>query len=1706
MSSRARLRPISISIVLALVFSAVLVTPALADGDAPPADEAVPVEDGGDVSDPAGSDGLAEPSDAVEPTVEPVPTDVAEPTAEPAPTETVVRMDPPDAPAEVTPTEPLAELPDGTTVAVVGEDGAMLPLASAEAAEILATGDPVWCPTGVLPGGAACSTGYMSLAALVASFVPSGSGVIWIEGGVDPSAGGVTISGSGNWAAAAAYALTLQGGWNGVGTTTIDTADPSVFNTNLSIIDWNAPVTLNDIVITGAPGPSLALEVETAGKVALTRVKVNSNGAGARIDNTSGTADVAVSKGEFSANASGNGLDVYSNGAITLADLVANGNNGIGARLDNSSAAAPKSVTMTSGALEASHNGGSGLEVYSIGSITLKDIEAIGNTFNGAYLDNAIFYPVGGITVNGTSYFDGNAYSGLEVHSTGDITIKEWDSVNNGQHGVLLVNGYVGGTGNVTAGTTRLYWCNSEVNNGWSGMEVVSNGTVTLFNICATDNGEYGLHVDNTSAPSEKAVTLANSSPTGSYNRFNTNGTLGLYIEANGPISIADVTAEGNTGSGASLNNLAAAAAGVTLAGVNVFAENGGTGIAIQSNGAVSGGKIVANANGYFGAQIFNTGAATALPVTLTGSSQFKFNGGVGLMLYSNGPITLSNLAVTNNLLDGADLSNAFPGFSSNVTLTGANVFNENYYTGLTITSFGAITLANVTADDNGLSDTDGLGAVLDNSSASAPKPITLTGKNEFGWNYGVGLVALSKGAIAVSSLTACGNGGSGARLNNTFSGASLPQKITLTVASTLNDNGGYGLLVYSHGAIAVANLTAARNGDYGAVLDNYRSGATTKPASVTLTGTNVFDDDILGGLDVRSLGAILVSNLKARWNGYTGAYLDNSWPGAVGVLTVSGTSEIADNAVGSGLVGLSRGNITLKDWDAYGNDAFGVYLQNAFGTSVGSVTAGTSRANWCNGLSDNGLSGMEVYSFGAVTLSNLCGGGNGSTAPNGYGLKIDNTGAATAKPVTLKGNAGLDGNYLGGVYILTKGAISANNLEANDNGPGFGAFLDNTFSGASAPQNVTLTGYGNYSGNAVTGLTIHSFGILTLSNVSASGNGGDGVLLDNYSGATTPKAMTIKGYIDAYENAGYGLNLHSLGAITLANLGADRNLYGARLNNGDGSAVGGVTITGGLYTSECGDYGLWVTSRGPIAFTLTDAWISANGGDGWLLDNTMAATPQPVSLSATTGNDIDFWDNGGDGLEILSKGLISISTLKSNSNTGFGAHLANTAVGAVGGITLTGPGANFGDNGGYGLLAESRGAITITSTDGLDAWGNGSWGAKLDNSSGVGGVTIGVGGVTGSSSDGNGGDGLIVLSKGAITLSDIETNGNGGVGTNLSNTASGPASPQNVTINKTAVYFWGANSFSGNQLTGLAVATYGSVTLTSISASDNGQSGTAGYGMSLDNFQGGTATSQKPVTLNGTNTFNGNYEGGLWVVGTGTAKANSLTASSNGGDGAWLWFRSGGTLTGTNTFEGNEGDGLWLWSFGDVTLNNLNASWNGENGAYLDVWGATTARKVTLTGTNTFLGNGDSVAHTGNGLEVWADGQISISNLTANWNAGSGVYLDNYDYWWVGTPSITLSGVNTFKGNYYDGLFFDSVGLVSLSNLTADSNGEDGVDGATDGNVLISCGSMTSNAGYGWYLWTPSVVTLKGVFAYGNGYNGFLDGGGTLVFYRSCP
>jgi hypothetical protein len=164
-----------------------------------------------------------------------------------------------------------------------------------------------------------------------------------------------------------------------------------------------------------------------------------------------------------------------------------------------------------------------------------------------------------------------------------------------------------------------------------------------------------------------------------------------------------------------------------------------------------------------------------------------------------------------------------------------------------------------------------------------------------------------------------------------------------------------------------------------------------------------------------------------------------------------------------------------------------------------------------------------------------------------------------------------------------------------------------------------------------------------------------------------------------------------------------------------------------------------------------------------------------------------------------------------------------------------------------------------------------------------------------------------------------------------------------------------------------------------------------------------------------------------------------------------------------------------------------------------VDAMGLTTSPTVILNGSNVFNNNG------GDGLRIWADGNITLYNLTANNNGWSGTYLNSV----FGNVSLyrTMPGSNTFNGND-DGLFVEAAGNVTLNKITADNNRYSGVYVVAGGNVLWACGSTTNNGwydndGFGWYIDAAGTITLNNVWSLGN-WDNYLASH-AFTFSRSC-
>ena len=271
------------------------------------------------------------------------------------------------------------------------------------------------------------------------------------------------------------------------------------------------------------------------------------------------------------------------------------------------------------------------------------------------------------------------------------------------------------------------------------------------------------------------------------------------------------------------------------------------------------------------------------------------------------------------------------------------------------------------------------------------------------------------------------------------------------------------------------------------------------------------------------------------------------------------------------------------------------------------------------------------------------------------------------------------------------------------------------------------------------------------------------------------------------------------------------------------------------------------------------------------------------------------------------------------------------------------------------------------------------------------------------------------------------------------------------------AVNVLGTNVFFDNQDTGLEVWSGGIVTLSNVTAYDNGVDGVYVYNLTWKWVWDSGLSDwvpvpvAKPVLLKGPAVFYGNWAYGLEVHSFGAITTNGVDARYNG-DGVYLDNCNYDSdplvddctgipgqpvsMNGTNTMNLNNGNGLWIESLGNIKVSNLTANDNDWFGAILDNnWNRST-------GTVTITGYANTSGNDFRGLGVYSTKTITVSNLTANVNGEVGVRLFN-----AADPAkpanITLLGYNMICDNWNTGLDIDSYGIVTLNNVTASYNGE---------------------------------------------------------------
>ena len=595
--------------------------------------------------------------------------------------------------------------------------------------------------------------------------------------------------------------------------------------------------------------------------------KITTVNGGLYIDNTAGTGTVTISNLEVNNNHKG--INITSNGNILLNTVTASYNVNEGAILTNTGSS---TATITVNAGSFTDNGSWGLDATSKGTITLTSIYSDGNNITtnpyGVNLDNS--GGTGGVVLNGTTntwnYIGYSNNGGLNIATNGAVTVNYIEAEINGGRGINIVNS---GTGAVTLSNVEAY------SNTAAGVYVIAKGTITLSNPDVTGNqgSNGGVYLRNDGGTGGVVVqgTAANTgSISENHNVANTAGDE-LYITTNGSVTINYLNLSYSPVDGLYIDNLGGTAA-VSLNQVG-STYNGGSGVEIFSQGAVTVSGLQTTQNGGYGLNVITNGTITLTSINATSDNAIAANayvvnldnsggtGGVvlngttnawnvingnskggGLYISTNGAVTVNDIDTESNAGGrGLQIQDAGTGA---VTITNATSWN-NSDMGILVTAKGTITLTNPSIQNN---NSGSAGVSLNNTSGTGGVVVQGTSGNygDIEYNHDVAnlngneLVITSNGAVSLSDLELDGAPQDGLDIDNTGGTG------TVTLNSvTSGSNKGYGIKIYSHGAITGSGLNAGNNGNKGLFIQNNGGAA----ANVTLTNVTTDYNAELGSL-----------------------------------------------------------------------------------------------------------------------------------------------------------------------------------------------------------------------------------------------------------------------------------------------------------------------------------------------------------------------------------------------------------------------------------------------------------------------------------------------------------------------------------------------------------------------------------------------------------------------------------------------------------------------------------------------------------------------------------------------------------------------------------------------------------------------------------------------------------------------------------------
>lgn len=551
---------------------------------------------------------------------------------------------------------------------------------------------------------------------------------------------------------------------------------------------------------------------------------------------------------------------------------------------------------------------------------------------------------------------------------------------------------------------------------------------------------------------------------------------------------------------------------------------------------------------------------------------------------------------------------------------------------------------------------------------------LNVTGKvvvsnSSFHSNAGNGLRIHTLESVLLNGVSASTNGGTGTAVQTDSVKAAVN-----TVSSTFSNNTGGGLAMSVVGPVWLDKISSTRNGGAGLAVLNLDPA--TKAAFSLLRSTVSGNGD--SGMVLDTASAITLDGVTVERNAGTyGVLITNSGAFKPVVIRDRLGPMVIQRNDGTGLYIQRVGAVTLSGLSTNNNLKGGVQVENLdSGQSVN-----LSRVK----VTGNGLSGGAVNTNGGVVMSDSQVDDNAVA-----GFYIQQFTPTAAKAVTILRSTFNHNRSGDGLSMIGRGRITLKSIQASGNG-----FRGVTLNLRGPEQGKTPLLMDSMTANANTdqGVQVITSSNVTLSKITASGNGEHGLLLDGAATEVSPSVI-LKGRRgqNQFADNTVGADIRATGKVLVSGVQASGNgQLGLHIRNDHGDL--------GVSVAEISAVGNGLTAAGPGIWVETGASVTgkkltagSNSDTGIVVTNTsFHRQDRPVVLQG-----VQSTTNGGDGLYIFSDSPVTLSAVQTSANTENGLSIRSTNNTIASPIQINNKGGSnrFVGNGTHGIYLQAGPAV----------------------------------------------------------------------------------------------------------------------------------------------------------------------------------------------------------------------------------------------------------------------------------------------------------------------------------------------------------------------------------------------------------------------------